>query len=1105
MTVRLVLAAHGLAAVAAACSQPVAADPDEAWIRRADVAAEVAPLLVLLLDTSADMSAEVIVPEPYDPARPYEGDCSPDRVYWRRGAGPVPDCRGTSSVPLAGRDALTGWRCEAGSIPLATAGFYVASRVAQWERRAGGGYWRELRSGDDGAVECRVDRGLHGSSSGRWFAVEEAATPWAEEEGREIRWDAPPLSDPHVFFSGNYLNYRAATPPTRNVTLHDWVALQLAAATGAVDELDLAIARLSHDGGVGDAAGEGGMVALTDTSLPAGSGRIAALVRDWPAAGPAPLGEAVAEVGAWLAGEPVDYGLASSSAPGVALPSVPDSRLPDEPTRYRSPFNDACRAVTLGLLTTATPSADDGAVAAAARLPGFDPADCASGCLPGLARWLATHDLRASLPGRQLTATRILSPTPRAPLAAAIGRAAGADPQDLRDPLAVPMLLAEALGHDAASALILPPRVSQPAHLAPEGAVYFGLSDPRHAPRWRGNLRRYRLAPPDGTLREPTVVDRDDEPAFDAATGAPDPDSRSAWSEAPDGTAAALGGAAGRLPEPARRLAFSNLEEGPLTAASNRIVADNPLLTRDALGLTPADPRTVDELVGWLLGRDSFDADHDGDLESPRHDLGDPGLRAPLLLRYAGGQTLAFLVTADGSLHAFDAASGAERWSFTPAALLGRTAARAAARTTAVRVPGGPGGMAIAARDIDGDRAIDPGLGEWARLLFGVGGQGTGYYALDVSRPDEPRLLWSRQAPDLPGFAESWPEPVLARMNIDPDRQSASRLVAVLTGGYDPAERIGELREAEPGAALAIVDAETGNLLWLASGGGPEPASVAPAAMRYSFPSAPRVIDSDGDGFADLLYAVDFAGQLWRVDAPHAAVERPILTIRRTADLSDPAGLARRRFFHTPDVVLEPIGGLQRLVVAFGSGRVSRPRETETQDRLYAVFDEPAAGREEAVPVLEADLEDVTDASTGLPSGARGWKRRLDAHGPGEKVAGAASTFDHRLRFTTHQPVGASPDAPCGPPAARNRLYTLDVRHGRAVNHVGDEPVPSEELPIAGLPPPLRVVLPFPGDGGCATPGCLAPVLLVGGLGEVIDFRNRPVKTSWRQLDAPPD
>src|SRR5688500_10214622 len=125
------------------------ADLDEAWLHRAPLPMSVRPLLALILDHSAAAGVRLPVGEDYDPLRDYASgpdspSCDPGKVYFRRGAGPAPDCARQRGLDLAPRDPVSGLHCESARASLAGAGFYVASRAAQWRAGTDGGYWDAL-------------------------------------------------------------------------------------------------------------------------------------------------------------------------------------------------------------------------------------------------------------------------------------------------------------------------------------------------------------------------------------------------------------------------------------------------------------------------------------------------------------------------------------------------------------------------------------------------------------------------------------------------------------------------------------------------------------------------------------------------------------------------------------------------------------------------------------------------------------------------------------------------------------------------------------------------------------------------------------------------
>ena len=154
--------------------------------------------------------------------------------------------------------------------------------------------------------------------------------------------------------------------------------------------------------------------------------------------------------------------------------------------------------------------------------------------------------------------------------------------------------------------------------------------------------------------------------------------------------------------------------------------------------------------------------------------------------------------------------------------------------------------------------------------------------------------------------------------------------------------------------------------------------------------------------------------------------------------------------------------------------------------------------------LTEADLFDATAGIAEMPASAPGWFRRLDEHGPGEKVIGPAVTFDHVLRFQTYQPLAEDGRAPCGPPRALRRLHALDLRtglrHATSVEFEEDDP---EEIAGSGLPVALRFGFPDRWDAAC--PGCRPrPFGIIGA--ETFDpgYSGDPVRTSWRRLAPPP-
>ncbi len=1046
------------------------ASPDEAWITRAPVPADSPPLLVLLLDASTASAIEMLVPPEYDPGTDYAAlrdaaaRCDPRRVYWRRGPGPAPRCADNASVPLAAATPTQGFRCDSAMAALASTGVFVAARAAQWRGAGMGGYWGPLVAGDDAAVECREDRGRHGHGAGQWYAVNVSAGPWGDDPADEARWDAPPLAEPYVFFHGNYLNFLAVAKATTPTTLHDWMRARLVTAARSVDALQLALV------GPDLAAGGDATVLLPPTPAPAAAAELEALLRAGQPGGSARIAGLVAAAGRWMA------------AAGGAVDD-----------RKRSAFPAACRAVSVGLLSPGVPAADDDATRPAIEL-GALPAGqgrCVGSCLVELLRWLQEADLQGALPGRQFARTLALTGASPTQDFEQTLRAARVPAQPLQDPLALVMLFARALRHDAAvpgGPTISAPAIDRSTPTLPGPGLFYGIGEPAPQGRWVGNLLAYDLQAV-ATLTSPASAGapRQSLPADDL------------WSpEAAAGPRS--GGAAAQLPGPTRRQLYTDLTSDDLTAAGNRIAVANELLDAAAVGLSAGEDARRRELIDWTLGRDVFDADFDGDVSSARRELGDPGLAAPLLLRYGTEESdaaLVFTLTADGLLHALDARNGEERWAFLPYPLLHRLPALARAADAFSRPAGLQAPLAKRVIDANADGRLSRADGDRAWLYLSLGPAAPHHYALDVTDPDRPRILWTIGPSQLPWLEPTRATPVVTRLPLGP--AGRARDVVLLAGGTSARLEAGLPPAAGSGAGFAIVDAENGAVLLTAGNEALADVEVMlPGAAAIA--SAPRAVDTDRDGVSDRLYLLDVGGGLWRIDWPGGGAAA---SVRRLGSFGDPGGGAPARQFHAaPDVVLTERAGRPALLLAFGSGSLTHPRERTGTDAFFAVFDQlPTRPAQRHAPLVPEDLVDVTAGATALPADAAGWILRLDAHGAGEKVIGSALTVDGRVRFTTYQPLAPSADQPCGPPRAVSRLYTLDVQTGRPANYVDDEPEQPEELPTAGLPPALRIAFGIP--AGAAAAGRARPVGLLADSVIELDWLNTPVRTSWRELDLP--
>lgn len=118
------------------------------------------------------------------------------------------------------------------------------------------------------------------------------------------------------------------------------------------------------------------------------------------------------------------------------------------------------------------------------------------------------------------------------------------------------------------------------------------------------------------------------------------------------------------------------------------------------------------------------------------------------------GKTL-YVGANDGMLHAFNAANGEERWAFIPSALLPKLHKLADTNYSTGHsnfVNGDP---------VVGDVVID---GAWRTILVsGLAQGGRAYFALDITDPDTPTLLWEFDNTDDSDLGYSYGQPVITK------------------------------------------------------------------------------------------------------------------------------------------------------------------------------------------------------------------------------------------------------------------------------------------------------------------------------------------------------
>ena len=396
--------------------------------------------------------------------------------------------------------------------------------------------------------------------------------------------------------------------------------------------------------------------------------------------------------------------------------------------------------------------------------------------------------------------------------------------------------------------------------------------------------------------------------------------------------------------------------------------------------------------------------------------------RAPML--YAGGN--------DGMLHGFNAETGQEKFAYIPNAIMNNLKELAdPLYTHQYFVDGSP-------------RVGDAYFGSstWKTVLVSsLGAGGKAIFALDVTDPDDfvesgfngSKVLWELSDSDDPDIGNILGEASIVRLNN-------GSWAAIFGNGYNSVNKK---------ASLFIVDIQTGNVIKKLE------TKLGNNAGGQNGLSSPIAIDSDNDRIADVIYAGDLQGNLWKFDISSENTSQWDIAF---GDSTTPEPLFRacsedpcvkpQAITAKPQVGNHPDGGQ---MIYFGTGKFF-----ETGDNLvgastqvqtyYAIRDNHAetdsstliAGRDElqeqtilsevsaydnAYRITSTETVDYENEST--PQ--YGWYLDLlspnAANSQGERVISGSILKNGRIVFITFAP---NPD-PCASPESSSFSWLMEL------------------------------------------------------------------------------
>ena len=240
----------------------------------------------------------------------------------------------------------------------------------------------------------------------------------------------------------------------------------------------------------------------------------------------------------------------------------------------------------------------------------------------------------------------------------------------------------------------------------------------------------------------------------------------------------------------------------------------------------------------------------------PVFSYSDPGYSA-FKAANAGRSGSVYVGANDGMLHAFASETGVERWAFVPTAVIPnmwRLADKNYSTMHTNFVNGSPAVSDICVANCSCDQTCVDGGGAapvWKTVLVGgLSAGGRSYYALDVTDPGSPILLWeiSSDNSDYANLGYSYGQPVFTK-------KQDGTWVVLIASGYN------NVSPGDGKGYLFVVDAVTGGKLGeigTTEGSVSTPSGLAKVAAWNDFQGV--------DNTAGYVYGGDLLGNLWRFD-----------------------------------------------------------------------------------------------------------------------------------------------------------------------------------------------------------------------------------------------
>lgn len=643
-----------------------------------------------------------------------------------------------------------------------------------------------------------------------------------------------------------------------------------------------------------------------------------------------------------------------------------------------------------------------------------------------------------------------------------------------------------------------------------ENQVFIGMfrPDQKARPRWFGNLKRYQVGIFNNTLIE--LADASGRQAVNPQTGFAAECAESFWTT----DSSAYWEGLGITPAPRSQCisttnsVWSDLPDGPFVEKGG--VAQEIRRRTSARVLKTVSGTSLVNLTSAAIGGDTYYnyliGTHGGLTGTGTTEtLGGDGKRPsihgdvihsrPLPVNYGGTTgTVVYYGANDGLFRAVKSSNGEELWAMLAPEHLNKNDEEGVEYNTTKRLHDNSPKVLFPGKEYEStdvgdakpkykDYFFDGPVGQY--VTYNTSNQvnlayiyptmrrgGRMLYALNVTTPSSPSLMWRMGCPNLDnddgcdtgfaGIGQTWSTPragLLAGYSGDP--------VIIFGGGYDKCEDTDSVSTtcsasgySYKGRGIYVLNARTGALI-----------------KRFETDNAVvsdvNLVDVNYDGKIDYAYAADTGGNIWRVSFPQPATpESSNVDDWSIAKVAYTAGEGRR-FMNTPTLLAFQQDGQDYVYLALGSGNRERPLESNypyttaqegdgkqgVDDRFYVLRDEPSAVVAADVAVTPINLDDTNgsmidttiepacDATGIYPGGAKqGWFMSMP--GRGEQIVNPGAIAGGDVLFNSYRPGGTQAGM-CSRPLGIATAYQMGLFNGSACGRQRSEEIAGGGMPIA--------------------------------------------------------